>query len=248
MSPVERERRPGGAIPQAPSPNPAGDTQGGRETKATRVITYARCSTREQADEGVSLEAQRMIMDAECRRRGWDVYRRIEDPGFSGKDMNRPGVVLALELMAAGQADALMVSRLDRLSRSLYDFATTMRVAQQEGWALLALDLGVDTSTPSGEMIANVMASFAAYERRIISQRTKDGLAAARANGVRLGRRPQIPPDVEAMIVSRRSEGWPYERIANWLNDEGVPTAGGGVKWHVSTVASVCRRVGVSPG
>jgi Resolvase, N terminal domain len=67
-------------------------------------------------------------------------------------------------------------AKLDRLSRSLLDFASLMEDARREGWALVILDLGIDTTTPSGEMIANVMATFAQFERRLIGQRTKDAL------------------------------------------------------------------------
>jgi DNA invertase Pin-like site-specific DNA recombinase len=90
-------------------------------------------------------------------------------------------------MLEAGQADALVVAKLDRLSRSVGDFAGLMDLARRQGWALIALDLGVDTTTPAGEMMANVMASFAQFERRVIAQRTKDALAQAKARGVRLG-------------------------------------------------------------
>ena len=79
-----------------------------------------------------------------------------------------------------------MVAKLDRLSRSMLDFAALMNAAQKQGWALVALDLGVDTSTPYGEMMANVLATFAQFERRLISQRTKEALAQKRAAGVQL--------------------------------------------------------------
>jgi Resolvase, N terminal domain len=80
------------------------------------------------------------------------------------------------------------VAKLDRLSRSLRDFAELMSRAQAQRWNLVALDLGIDLSTASGEFMANVMASAAPWERRIIGQRTKDALAVQRSQGVRLGR------------------------------------------------------------
>ena len=139
----------------------------------------------------------------------------------------------------SGEAAGMVVAKLDRLSRSLKDFAELMARAQTRGWNLVALDLGVDLSTPSGEFMAGVMASAAQWERRIIGQRTKDALAVKRAQGVRLGRPNVLPGEVVSRIVdaSRAGEGW--SAIARALNDESVPTAHGGTKWHASTVRAV---------
>jgi len=81
----------------------------------------------------------------------------------------------------------IIVSKLDRLSRSVHDFAGLMQQAQRQGWGLVALDVGIDMTTPVGGLIANVMASVAEWERRVIGQRTAAALAARRAAGVRLG-------------------------------------------------------------
>ena len=109
----------------------------------------------------------------------------VEDRGCSAKDLRRPGIREALRLLAAGDADALVVAKLDRLSRSLLDFSGLVEQSRRERWQLVALDLGVDTSTPSGEMLANVLASFAQFERRLIGQRTAEALRASkrRASG-----------------------------------------------------------------
>ena len=107
---------------------------------------------------------------------------------MSGKTLARPGLALALELVETRQADGIMVAKLDRLSRSLLDFASLTERSRRHNWTLIALDLGVDTSTPQGEMMANVLATFAQFERRLIGQRTKDALAVKRAQGQVLGR------------------------------------------------------------
>jgi DNA invertase Pin-like site-specific DNA recombinase len=80
-------------------------------------------------------------------------------------------------VLREGDAKALVASKLDRLSRSMIDFTGLMATAQKQGWALVALDCAVDTTTPAGEAMANVLATFAQFERRLISQRTKDALA-----------------------------------------------------------------------
>jgi len=200
-------------------------------------------STEEQADSRAGIEAQRSAILGEAKRRGWTILSVVEDAGYSGKDMRRPGVQEALSVLADGGADALVVAKLDRLSRSMLDFAALMNAAQKQGWALVALDLGVDTSTPSGEMMANVLATFAQFERRLISQRTKEALAAKRAAGVRLGRPSTLPRQVERRILRERRAGRTLAEIADRLNAAGVATAQGGRRWYPATVRAVLRRL-----
>lgn len=163
------------------------------------------------------------------------------DAAASGKALvGREALARALAVVQAGHAQVLIVSKLDRLSRSLLDFAEIMRRAQNEGWNLVALDLGIDLSTPAGEFLASVIASAAQWERRIIGQRTKDALAAKKASGVRLGRPGSLPADIVQRIISERSRGTTLAVIADRLNDEGVPTAQGGLRWYPATVRKVC--------
>jgi DNA invertase Pin-like site-specific DNA recombinase len=161
-----------------------------------RVIGYVRVSTDEQMSSGAGLEAQRQATVAECRRRGWQLVEVLEDAGYSAKDMRRPGVQQALRVLNAGEASALVVAKLDRLSRSMLDFTALTANAQKQSWALVALDCAVDTSTPAGEAMANMLATFAQFERRLISQRTREALAVKKAAGVRLGRPARVPQAV----------------------------------------------------
>lgn len=200
-------------------------------------MAYLRVSTDEQADSGAGLAAQRTTIVSEADRRGWQVVAFEEDAGMSGKALaGRPGLLAALEALSSGQADVLIVSKLDRLSRSLLDFAELMARSQQEGWALVALDLGVDTSTPAGAFVATVISAASEWERKIIGVRTKEALAAKRASGVRLGRPSQLDPTVLDRIVRERAGGRTLQAIADDLNADGVPTTRGGQRWHVSTV------------
>jgi DNA invertase Pin-like site-specific DNA recombinase len=199
------------------------------------VIGYTRCSTSEQATSGLGLDAQRALIQAAATARGWQVVW-VEDAGHSAKSMRRPGIERALRMLAKGEAQAIVVAKLDRLSRSVQDFAATMDTARRQGWALVALDLGVDTTTPAGELVANLMAAVAQWERRVIGARTKDALAQKKAQGVRLGRPRSIDPTVLARVVALRSEGHSLRSIAAVLEPEGVPTARGGRCWHPATV------------
>ena len=206
--------------------------------QTNKVIGYLRVSTEEQARSGLGLEAQRVRLAEEASRRDWDV-RWITDDGYTASHLNRPGLTRALASLRSGECSALVVSKLDRLSRSLIDFAGLTEMARAEGWAVIALDLGVDMSTPSGEMLANVLASFAQYERRLISQRTKDALAALRAQGVTLGRPKAVSAVVAERIGQWRRCGATYRAIAQALNDQHVPTGHGGRAWYASTVRGV---------
>src|SRR5688572_18279626 len=104
------------------------------------VEGYVRVSTQEQALEGGGLESQQTAIRAECENRGWRLCSIHADAGWSGRDLNRPGIQVALDQVRGGSSEALVVAKLDRLSRSLIDFATLMQQARVEGWALVALD------------------------------------------------------------------------------------------------------------
>lgn len=208
-----------------------------------RALGYLRCSTDEQVDSGLGLLAQQAAILADCDRRGWEVTFTT-DEGFTAANLKRPAMQAALDQLAAGDFDVLVCAKLDRLSRSVLDFAGLMETAQKQGWQIVCLDCAVDTTTPAGEAMAGVMAIFAQLERRLISERTKQALAAKKAQGVRLGAPAEIPQDVEQRIWQARQAGDSYQSIADRLNAERVPTARGGVKWHTSTVHRVAARAG----
>lgn len=211
---------------------------------ATHVVGYVRCSTDEQADSGLGLDAQRAAISTECQRKGWTLVELVEDAGFSGKNLVRPGMAHALELLRTGQAGALVVAKLDRATRSVMDAARLLDKSRREGWALVALDLGLDPSTPNGELFATIISAVAQWERRQIGQRTKDALAEKKQAGMKLGRPVALPNAVKDRILDAHLAGVGWSEIARELNAEGVPTAHGGAKWHPSTVRAVALRAG----
>jgi DNA invertase Pin-like site-specific DNA recombinase len=216
-------------------------------TGPPRVVLYTRVSTGEQADSGAGLAAQESQLRAETERRGWLVVGLLSDAGASGSSMRkRPALADALALVDHGQGDVLAVAKLDRLSRSVLDFAQLMVRARDLGWGLVALDLGVDTTTTSGRLVANVMVSVAEWERDIIGQRTREGLAERRAAGVRLGGPQMVPAPIVARIVRGRRAGCTVRGIAAGLTAEGVPTARGGTVWASSSVQAVLRSQAAS--
>jgi len=210
-----------------------------KKTKTLGVIGYVRVSTEEQATSGLGLDAQRAAIESECARRGQPLLAVYEDAGISAKSLDRPALAEALGALDRGEATALMVSKLDRLTRSVHDATGLMLRAERAGWGLVALDVAVDTTTPQGAAMAQVLAVFAELERRLIGQRTKDALAVKRAQGVRLGRPPVLPADVVDRILAERQRGAGWSTIARGLDADGVRTAQGGERWYPATVRSV---------
>ena len=212
------------------------------------VIGYVRVSTAEQKDSGLGLDAQHATIHAECERRGYTLLDVCADEGVSAKTMeNRPGLLAALARVEAAEARILMVAKLDRLSRSVHDFTGLLQRAEQRGWALAACDLGVDTSTPAGDAMANMMATFAQFERKLIGLRTSEALQAKIRAGAALGRPDRASPETAARIVALREDGQSLRKIAAKLNADEVPTSQSGQLWYASSVAAVLRRASGMP-
>lgn len=203
------------------------------------VLGYTRVSTAEQAGSGLGLAAQRAAIEAEASRRGWDV-EWIEDAGYSARSLNRPGMALALERLQAGEASILCVAKMDRVSRSLLDYARLMQDAADEGWALVALDSPADPSTAHGEAMMGMQAVWAQLERRLISERTKAALAAKRASGHRLGRAPVIPEAAAQLARELRAGGMILREIGDELRRAGYEPPGG--TWYPMTVRRLIGR------
>lgn len=200
-----------------------------------RAVGYCRVSTEEQGQSGLGLAAQEETIRREVDRRGWSLERLYTDVA-SGKSLRRrTDFAEAMRVLAAGEADVLVVAKLDRLSRSVSDFAAILARTQVEGWALNICDLGVDTTTPSGKMVAQIMMVLAEWEREMIGDRTKSALRMAAAKGTRLGRPSGVDPETVRLIRVLRDSGRSWAKIADALDREGVPTGQGG-QWHGATV------------
>jgi DNA invertase Pin-like site-specific DNA recombinase len=215
----------------------------GREIiMSSKIIGYLRVSTAEQADNGHSIDAQRAAITATAETRGWDILW-VEDAA-SAKDLDRPGLSYALSILSSGQAGGIVVSRLDRLSRSVHDLAILLKRARAEGWNVVMLDYGLDLSTPYGEFGATMLMAAAQLERDLISARTKEGIAAAKAKGILPGpRRSTVPDEVIARVTALLAEGATLAEVANQLTQDHVPLPSGvlGV-WTATQVRRVLRR------
>ena len=204
---------------------------------------YTRVSTGEQAESGLGLEAQAFAITDEIRRRGWTPGEIFEDAGYSARTLNRPALQQLLDKLDNGETPStLIVARLDRLSRSLMDFCELMQRAKAKGWLIVTLDANVDMSTPSGELMANVMASFAQFERQLIGQRTSEALQEKKRQGVKLGRPITVDAEAVRTIQELRADGLSYGAIAEWMNHTGIETTSGGKRWWPETVRQIDQR------
>ena len=178
-----------------------------------RVAIYLRVSTSKQETAN-----QRRELEAVAERSGWQVVKVYEDAGISGgkgRDQ-RPGLDAMMKAVNAKEFDMVASWSVDRLSRSLTDLLSILQGLHDKGVGLFLHQQGLDTSTTAGKAMFQMLGVFAEFERGIIRERVNAGLARARANGVKLGRR-RVKPSVEAQIVALRDKGYGILKIRKKL-------------------------------
>ena len=175
-------------------------------------------------------------IEAACEHADWQLAEVVTDRE-SGRGLERPGLAYAMQQIAEGHARGLVVSDLRRVSRSIVDLGRLMQWFRDADAALIALDLDLDTSTPTGHDVAATLITLGDWESERIARRTRSGLAEVRAAGRPAGR-PAVgdQPDLADRITAMRAAGMTLQAIANQLNNEGVPTMRGGVMWRPSSV------------
>jgi DNA invertase Pin-like site-specific DNA recombinase len=193
-------------------------------------VTVSSDAQRNDADPAVH------AIEAACERAGLELLEVVTDRE-SGRGLERPGLTYALQQIAEGKASGLIVSDLRRLSRSIVDLGVLMEWFRAAGAGLVALDLGVDTSTPVGDEVAATLVALGDWEHERIARRTSSGLTQVKASGRRAGR-PSLRdrPDLVERITAMRSANMTLQAIADQLNAEGVPTLRGGAMWRPSSV------------
>lgn len=220
----------------------------------TRAIAYTRVSTDKQADRGISLEAQRAKIESYASLYDLDLIEMIVDAGASAKTLDRPGLQRALALLKTGKADALIVVKLDRLTRSVSDLGTLVEKHFQKA-ALLSVAEQIDTRSAAGRLVLNVLASVAQWEREAIGEHTSAAMQHLKAQGKRIGHIPfgsrlaadgihleQDPTEQTALgIIST----WQQQRlslraIATELNTRGMLNRGH--PWNHVSVLRVCKN------
>jgi DNA invertase Pin-like site-specific DNA recombinase len=152
-------------------------------------VAYVRVSTDKQADRGVSLEAQRAKVRAYSDLYALELVDVIEDAGFSAKALERPGLERALGMLRSGQAEALLVVKLDRLTRSVRDLGQLVEdyFADADGPALLSVSEQIDTRTAAGRLVLNVLGAVSQWEREAIGERTSAAMQHKASRGEYIG-------------------------------------------------------------
>jgi DNA invertase Pin-like site-specific DNA recombinase len=206
-----------------------------------QVIGYTRVSTTEQATEGVSLAAQRAKIEAYAVVKDWTVLEVVRDDGASAKSLHRPGLARVLALVKAGAVQAVVVAKLDRLTRSVSDLDTLMTRFARQKVALVSLQESLDATTATGRLMMNLLASVSQWEREVIGERTRDAMQHLKATGKVYSRPVFEDAATLAQIHARRGAGATLQAIAAELTAAGVPTVRGGV-WAPATVMGILRR------
>ena len=175
------------------------------------VALYARVSTRKQ-DEAAQLPRLRAMAGS----RGYEVYREYTDEA-SAKDANRPGWRALMQDASERRFDAVLVTKLDRVMRSLVQLNITMEDLQTYGVSLICADIGeIDLRSPMGKVQMQIIGAIAEWEREIIAQRTREGMEARRARGVRMGRRRRDDVPISA-VAALRMDGRSWKSISDDL-------------------------------
>jgi len=201
-----------------------------------RVLGYV--TVAEVNRDEVAAVAQADAIQRLCERRGWELLRVVRDvENGRTKGLERPGLLYALERIADGEVSCMVVSHLERLTRSAADLGRIVQWFEQSQSRLVAIDLRLDTGSAEGRLTARTLVAVGEWEGRRIADRTKKGLAAARARRATTGR-PSVDdrPGLKEYIVTLRNRGMTLQAIADRLNAERIPTLRGGTKWRPSSV------------
>ena len=247
-----------GAVDQRPSGWPVRAADGGgapgmtggpdrrrssRLASGSPVIGYVTVS-----DSSATGKAERSwtAIEAKCARSGWNLLEIVHDRE-NRRIRERPGLRYALERIVNRDADGLVVSDLHRLSHSIVDLGALLAWFRDAHATLIALDVGIDTSTPEGDHVAATLIALGNYEHERIVTRTRSGLAEVRAKRNAHGR-PAVRdrPELMERIAAMRAAKMTLQAIADQLNSEGVPTLRGGAKWRPSSIQATLgyRRPG----
>jgi len=227
-----------------------------------KAIGYALVSTEKQADRGVSLEAQTEKIRAMAVVHNADLADIIIEPGESAKSLNRPGMERLLALVDSGGVGAVIVAKLDRLTRSVKDLCTLLERFERREVALISVAESLDTGSAAGRLVLNIMTAVSQWEREAIGERTRDALSHKRTKGERVGNvafgyrlasdgvHVEPEPTEQATIAAvadLRCNGMSLRRIAKDLNRRGIRTRRGS-EWRLESVARVARANERLPG
>jgi DNA invertase Pin-like site-specific DNA recombinase len=220
------------------------------------AIGYVRVSTDRQAEQGVSLEAQEAKIRAMATVQGAELSEVIVDGGESAKNLNRPGLQRLLALVDSGKVEAVIIAKLDRLTRSVKDLCSLLELFEKRGVALISVAESLDTASAAGRLVITIMAAVSQWEREAIGERTRDALRHKRTSGERVGNirfgfrlspdGKHVEPDpgeqgVLTEIRHLRQNGHTLRGIAAALNRQSLRTRCGS-PWRLEHVARIIKQ------
>jgi len=219
-----------------------------------QVIGYVRVSTELQAEQGVSLEAQTAKIKAMATVQSVELAEIITDGGESAKSLNRPGMQRLLDLIREGEVETVIITKLDRLTRSVKDLAELLECFERNNVSLVSVAESLDTKTAAGRLVLNIMMSVSQWEREAIGERTTDAMQHLKRSKsvyspvpfgyLRINDRlVESPEEIKVVdqIRKLRSEGVSFARIADTLNESKIPTKNNG-KWHAASVRYIAMN------
>lgn len=224
-----------------------------------QAIGYIRVSTEQQANEGVSLEAQKAKIAAWCVTNGYELVNVFVDAGISGKSMDkRPGLQDAMKSLKKGMA--LVSYSLSRLARSTKDALSIGETVAKRKADMVSLSEQIDTTTAAGKMMFQMLAVLAEFERNLVAERTTNALQHKKATNQKYtnitpygfeaieGRLVQVQAEaaVVAEIQAARASGNTLQSIADSLNGRGIPTKTGKT-WQPATIHLLMKRTALVP-
>jgi DNA invertase Pin-like site-specific DNA recombinase len=213
----------------------------GRNSESTTgVVGYCREKPHELNPLAPSLKDQEKAIRKECAKRGFEMVALYSDAGLP-ETQGRPALSAALASLNEGNGSILMVTKLDRLTRSMHVAARVLASAERGGWSIIALDSAVDTTSPEGGALIQVLALFDEMERKLLGEREARPEFSIRRPPARLGRPSTLSADIVERIVGARKGGATWAAIADELNNDAVPTAQGGKQWYPATVRHVAN-------
>ena len=202
--------------------------------RASNAICRCAVYTRKSSEEGLqqdfnSLHAQREASEAFIKSQqgeGWKLVKTAyDDGGLSGGNMERPGLQRLLEDIRNGLIDVVVVYKVDRLTRSLADFAKMVEVFDAQGVSFVAVTQQFNTTTSMGRLTLNVLLSFAQFEREVTGERIRDKIAASKRKGIWMGGCPSMGYDVcdRRLVVNQAEAATVQEIYRRYLKTDSVP-------------------------
>jgi site-specific DNA recombinase len=219
----------------------------------TKAIGYIRVSTQEQATHGYSLDAQTAKLQAYASLYDIELIDIVVDAGVSAKSLKREGLQRVLATLENTGADAVLIFKLDRLTRSVKDWNVLIEKYFTHK-ALLSVSDQIDTRTAAGRLCLNVLMSVAQWERETIGERTSTALQYKKSQGEHIGSVPYGYESIDktlavveseaaaiSLIQEMREQGAKLQAIADELNAQNITSKRGG-KWYPSSVKNVIER------